>query len=72
MKLPLWEPSAERKRNANITRFIGLVNERYGTKFTTYNELHQWSISNLADFWALMWEFGEIKAPPPVMSQPRL
>jgi len=61
MKLPLWQPSAERKQNANITSFIGLLNERYGTKITSYNELHQWSISNLADFWALMWEFGEIK-----------
>ncbi len=62
MKLPLWEPSEERKKNANITRFISLVNERYGTKFTSYNELYDWSISNLTDFWALMWEFGEIKA----------
>ena len=62
MKLPLWEPSEERKSNANMTRFIGLVNGRYGTKFTSYNELHNWSINNLNDFWALMWEFGEIKA----------
>ena len=65
MKLPLWEPSEERKRDANLTRFIGLVNERHGKKFTSYNELHDWSINNLADFWALMWEFGEIKASKP-------
>jgi len=65
MKLPLWEPSAERKRNANITRFISLVNERHGTKFTSYNELHNWSINNLADFWALVWEFCQIKASKP-------
>jgi len=34
MKAPLWEPSPERKENANITRFIALVNERYGRKLT--------------------------------------
>ena len=44
-----------------MTRFIALVNERYGPKLTSYDELHDWSINNLADFWALMWEFGEIK-----------
>lgn len=65
MKLPLWEPSPERKRNANMTRFITLVNERHGTKFTSYNELHNWSINNLADFWALVWEFCKIKASKP-------
>ena len=65
MKLPLWEPSEERQRNANIARFMGLVNARYEKKFNSYNELHDWSINNLTDFWALMWEFGEIKASKP-------
>jgi acetoacetyl-CoA synthetase len=65
MKLPLWEPSAERKKKANLTRFIGLVNERYGKKFNTYNELHDWSIHNLSAFWALLWEFGGVRASKP-------
>ena len=62
MKAPLWEPSPERKENANITRFIALVNERYGTKLTAYNELNDWAINNLACFWALAWEFVGIRA----------
>jgi len=62
VKLPLWEPSAERKKNASMTRFIGLVNERYGKNFDSYDELYDWSINNLADFWASVWEFGEVKA----------
>ncbi|NOQ18144.1 MAG: acetoacetate--CoA ligase [Dehalococcoidales bacterium] len=62
MKVPLWEPSPERKENANITRFIALVNERYGTKLTAYNELNDWAINNLAYFWALAWEFVGIRA----------
>ena len=62
MKAPLWEPSPERKGNASITRFIALVNERYGTKLTAYNELNDWAINNLACFWALAWEFVGIRA----------
>jgi acetoacetyl-CoA synthetase len=62
MKTPLWEPSEERKRKANVTRFIALVNERYGTKLKTYNQLNDWAINNLVHFWALVWEFTGIIA----------
>ena len=65
MKLPLWEPPEEQKRNANITRFISLVNERYATKIGSFNELHDWSIIHLKEFWSLVWEFCEIKAVKP-------
>jgi len=43
----LWEPSEERKRNANITRFMEFVNERYGKSLRTYAELYRWSIDYL-------------------------
>jgi acetoacetyl-CoA synthetase len=62
MKKPLWEPSEECKRQANITRFIGVVNEEYGLEVDSYTQLWNWSIENIPDFWATMWEFGEIKA----------
>ncbi len=62
MKAPLWEPSEGRKKKAHLTRFITLVNERYGTKLTNYNELNDWAISNLAYFWALVWEFAGIRS----------
>jgi len=58
----LWEPSAERKRNASITKFVGLVNKRYQEKFHSYEELYGWSIDHIPDFWACMWDFAEIKA----------
>jgi len=58
----LWEPSAERKRNANITKFVDLVNKRYQENFHSYEELYDWSIDHIPDFWACMWDFAEIKA----------
>ena len=65
MKTPIWEPSAERIKKATMTRFIDFVNKRYGLKVNSFNELHEWSINNLSDFWASMWDFGEIKASKP-------
>jgi acetoacetyl-CoA synthetase len=41
------------------------VNERYGKKFTEYTSLYKWSIENIPDFWASMWDFGEIIASQP-------
>ncbi|MDH5747219.1 MAG: acetoacetate--CoA ligase [Candidatus Bathyarchaeota archaeon] len=62
MREPLWVPSEERVNQANITRFIGLVNEKHGFDIDSYGQLCKWSIENIPEFWKLMWEFGEIKA----------
>ncbi|MEW6440990.1 MAG: acetoacetate--CoA ligase [bacterium] len=59
---PLWRPSAERKREANLTRFISYVNERYRKSFSGYDEIYRWSVDQIPDFWAAMWDFAEIKA----------
>src|SRR4030066_429124 len=62
MRKPLWTPSEERIRKANVTSFIDSVNREYGLEIGSYSQLHDWSIKNIADFWAAMWEFGQIKA----------
>lgn len=62
MKEMLWTPSEERIKNANMTRFIEFVNRRYAKQFSSYDELYQWSIENIPDFWKCMWDFSEVKA----------
>jgi len=62
MRKPLWVPSEERIRRANATRFISIVNEKHGLEINSYGELYKWSIEKMPDFWASMWEFGNIKA----------
>jgi acetoacetyl-CoA synthetase len=62
LRAPLWEPSEERKNQANITRFIGFVNGKHGLEMNSYDQLWKWSVENIPDFWAAMWEFAEIKA----------
>jgi len=58
----LWSPSRERIASANMTRFIEFVNRRRACRFHSYDELYRWSIENIPDFWADMWEFGDIRA----------
>ncbi len=62
MKTPLWNPPAEWIKNANLTRFMEFVNKKHGKNFRTYFELYQWSIDNIPDFWACMWEFADVKS----------
>ncbi|MDI6846879.1 MAG: acetoacetate--CoA ligase [Candidatus Bathyarchaeia archaeon] len=59
---PLWVPSEEHKKRANITRFISFVNKKHGLEVNSYDQLYKWSIENVSEFWEAMWEFGEIKA----------
>ncbi|NWF91723.1 MAG: acetoacetate--CoA ligase [Syntrophaceae bacterium] len=61
-KKPLWVPSKEQVKNANMTRFMEFVNRRYGKDFKSYHDLYQWSIDRIPDFWAAMWDFAGIKA----------
>jgi acetoacetyl-CoA synthetase len=62
MRTPLWIPSDERKRDANITRFIEIVNARHKLNLASYADLHDWSVNNIPDFWLMVWDFAEIKA----------
>jgi acetoacetyl-CoA synthetase len=62
MKKPLWTPSEDRIRKANMTRFTDFVNKKHGRSIKSYADLYQWSIDEIPDFWAAMWEFAGIKA----------
>jgi acetoacetyl-CoA synthetase len=65
MRTPLWTPSEERKREANITRFINEVNARHNLGLDSYRDLYRWSVENISEFWATMWDFAEIKSSKP-------
>ena len=62
MKAPLWKPSEERIKHANMTRFMEYVEEKEGKTFRTYTELYQWWVEAIPEFWARLWEFAGIKA----------
>ncbi len=60
----LWEPSAERIEDANITRFRRWLEDTRGLDLPDYHALWRWSTEHLEDFWAAAWEYFEFKATP--------
>jgi acetoacetyl-CoA synthetase len=59
---PLWEPSAQRREQATLTAFMRWAGERHGRTFADYEELWRWSVDELEQFWADVWEYFEVIA----------
>src|SRR4029453_12982237 len=63
MSEPLWTPPVERVRRANLLRFGVQVKERWRSWMNLdYAQLYEWSISEPAEFWQSVWDFGGIRA----------
>jgi acetoacetyl-CoA synthetase len=62
---PLWEPSDELKQRANMTHYMQWLEREKGLRFETREELWRWSVSQLEDFWASLWEYFKIMAAQP-------
>ncbi|RJR26113.1 MAG: acetoacetate--CoA ligase [Desulfobacteraceae bacterium] len=58
----LWKPSPERVKGSNMYRFMEFVKNRYGIVLENYDSLYRWSVENIPEFWAAMWDFAPIKA----------
>jgi acetoacetyl-CoA synthetase len=58
----LWQPTDERIKGTNMYRFMSFVKDRCGKEFNDYSSLHDWSVSNISEFWATAWDFLDIKA----------
>jgi acetoacetyl-CoA synthetase len=61
----LWEPSEETKQQSTLMRYIQWLESTKGLKFHTQEELWEWSVNNLEDFWASIWDFFHVQASKP-------
>jgi acetoacetyl-CoA synthetase len=62
---PLWEAGEDVKREANVARYMQWLKSEKGLSFQAREELWQWSVDKLEDFWASLWEYFDIKASSP-------
>ena len=62
---PLWTPSAQSVRQAAITGYMDWAAQRQGRPFDDYDQLWQWSVTDLEGFWASVWEYGGVRASVP-------
>jgi acetoacetyl-CoA synthetase len=61
----IWEPSDAAIAHANLTRFLDWLRENRGVAVNGYQELWEWSITRLEDFWDAIWHFYGLSTPTP-------
>ncbi|RWM05668.1 MAG: acetoacetate--CoA ligase [Mesorhizobium sp.] len=54
---PLWTPTQDRIASAPMTAFMKAAAAKAGEAFSSYAELHRWSIDDREAFWSLVWDF---------------
>ena len=62
---PLWTPSPEHISATEMERFRAWVAGRHAIQIDGYAELWQWSVDELEQFWADVWEFTGVIASKP-------
>ena len=68
----LWQPPPERQAQSNLRRYMHWLAAERGRRFGTYDELWQWSVTDLEGFWASIWDFFQIggrPSPAPVLAR---
>jgi acetoacetyl-CoA synthetase len=58
----LWTPSRERVERAGITAFTRWLNDTRGLEFRGYEDLWQWSITDIDAFWQAIWDYNGIRS----------
>ena len=61
----LWEPGAERIERSNMAAYMRWLAAERGLDFTSYDELWRWSVDELEDFWASIWDHFQVRAAKP-------
>jgi acetoacetyl-CoA synthetase len=59
---PLWSPSRELIQQSNMLRYMEWLKMEKQLSFENYNELWEWSITHIPDFWESLWNYFDIKS----------
>lgn len=59
-KSAIWFPTDERINRSNLKQYFTFLKSHFSKDFKNYNELYNWSITEMEDFWRSIWEFSEI------------
>ena len=58
---PIWRPSTQRVKKANITSFCEYLQKSELGNFEDYDALWDWSVTNIENFWSAFWDYGNIQ-----------
>lgn len=59
----LWKPSAAFKQQTNIAKYTQWLQDKKQLAFDNYHDLWDWSVNEIEDFWASLWEYFDIQSP---------
>jgi acetoacetyl-CoA synthetase len=62
MTQPLWQPTKQQIEGSNLHKFMDQVNHSYGMTISNYDELYEWSVKDLENFWQATWDFCDVLA----------
>jgi acetoacetyl-CoA synthetase len=61
----LWTPGPDRVERANLTAFTRWLGRERGRRFDGYQDLWQWSVTDLDAFWQAVWDYCGVQASVP-------
>jgi acetoacetyl-CoA synthetase len=61
----LWTPPADVRQTTQLGRFLDFVRDTRGRDLPGYDELFDWSVSDLEGFWGSLWDYFEVNAHTP-------
>ena len=63
MKKVLWRPDSKKK--TKMAELTGIINHNHGQKVNSYEQLHDWSVNHIPDFWEEVWNYcGIVHSEP--------
>ncbi|HLR69408.1 MAG TPA: acetoacetate--CoA ligase [Virgibacillus sp.] len=61
----LWEPTHNRMQQSNIYAYMKWLKQHKELDFQDYHSLWKWSVDELEDFWASIWDYFDIQSNKP-------
>jgi acetoacetyl-CoA synthetase len=61
----LWEPSSEMLERCAMSRYMRWLERERGLRFDGYQSLWEWSVGELEQFWASIWDYFAVSSPAP-------
>ncbi len=60
MSTIMWQPTSDQVHLTQMDQFRRIVNKKFNLQIDSYENLHDWSVNNIRQFWEEMWGYGDI------------
>ncbi|MTI88587.1 MAG: acetoacetate--CoA ligase [Balneolaceae bacterium] len=64
----VWQPTKEFIEQSNLKQYQQWLLKKKGLSFERYDELWEWSVNHVPDFWESLWEYFDVQHSKPYQS----